>query len=85
MRVLLMSFVRRAAEWNTCYHYLFAELLSRKHEAHISYLLKPRLSGFIAIYPNGVCHFGSSKLLLRDSTDCWCRSGLCARLGEKRV
>lgn len=79
MRALLTPFVRRVTEWNTWYHYLLAQLLPRNHEAHVSYLLESLLTGFMAIYPNGVCHFGSSKSFLRDSADCWCRSGLCAR------
>lgn len=41
-------------EWNAWYHYLLGELLPRSHEAHVSYLLESLLTGFMAIYPNGV-------------------------------
>lgn len=41
-------------EWNTWYHYLLGALLPRGHEAHVSYLLEPLFTGFMAIYPNGV-------------------------------
>ena len=41
-------------EWNTWYHYLLGALLPRGHEAHVSYLLESLLTGFMAIYPNGV-------------------------------
>jgi hypothetical protein len=41
-------------EWKTWYHYLFAALLPRSHEACFSYLLESLMTGFMAIYPNGV-------------------------------
>jgi hypothetical protein len=42
-------------EWTTWYHYLLAALLPRSHDSHASsYLLESLLTGFMAIYPNGV-------------------------------
>lgn len=41
-------------EWNTWYHYLLGALLPRNHEAFVSYLLESLLTGFMAIYPNGI-------------------------------
>lgn len=41
-------------EWSIWYHYLLAALLPRSHEAYVSYLLENLLTGFMALYPNGV-------------------------------
>lgn len=41
-------------EWNTWYHYLLGALLPRNHESFVSYLLESLLTGFMAIYPNGI-------------------------------
>lgn len=41
-------------EWTTWYHYLLAALLPRSHEAHVSYLLEPLITAFMAIYPEGI-------------------------------
>ena len=41
-------------EWSDWYHYLLAALLSRSHETYGSYLLESMLTGFMAIYPNGI-------------------------------
>lgn len=41
-------------EWRDWYHYLLGALLPRSHEASSSYLLESLLTGFMAIYPNGV-------------------------------
>lgn len=41
-------------EWNQWYHYLLAQLLPRSHDAFLSSLLESLITGFIAIYPNGV-------------------------------
>lgn len=43
-------------EWHIWYHYLLGRLVPRSHEAHVSYLLESLLTGFMAIYPNGVYH-----------------------------
>lgn len=48
------------AEWNSWYHYLLAVLLPRSHEAFVSYLLESLVTGFIALYPNGL-HKGPYK------------------------
>lgn len=42
------------AEWNAWYHYLLGQLLPRSHEAFVSSLLESLITGFIALYPNGV-------------------------------
>lgn len=41
-------------EWDTWYHYLLGALLPRNHESFVSYLLESLLTGFMAIYPNGI-------------------------------
>jgi hypothetical protein len=41
-------------EWNTWYHYLLGALLPRSHEVFVSYLLELLVTGFMAIYPNGI-------------------------------
>ena len=41
-------------EWYTWYHYLLGALIPRHHEANVSYLLESLLTGFMAIYPNGI-------------------------------
>lgn len=41
-------------EWNNWYHYLLGALLPRHHEVCVSYLLESLLTGFMAIYPNGI-------------------------------
>lgn len=43
-------------EWQSWYHYLLVELLPRSHEQHISYLLESLITGFMAVYPNGIHH-----------------------------
>jgi hypothetical protein len=44
-----------SAEWNVWYHYLLAQLLPRSHDAFVTPLLEHLITGFMAIYPNGVC------------------------------
>jgi len=41
-------------DWNIWYHYLLGALLPRSHEASDSYLLESLVTGFMAIYPNGI-------------------------------
>lgn len=41
-------------EWHAWYHHLLGELLPRSHESFVSYLLELLLTGFMAIYPNGI-------------------------------
>lgn len=41
-------------EWTKWYHYLLGTLLPRNHESFVSYLLESLLTGFMAIYPNGI-------------------------------
>jgi hypothetical protein len=41
-------------EWNVWYHYLLGTLLPRGHEAYIEDILEYLITGFIALYPNGV-------------------------------
>lgn len=41
-------------EWNSWYHYLLVQTLPRAHEASLNSLLESLITGFIAIYPNGV-------------------------------
>jgi hypothetical protein len=41
-------------EWRAWYHYLLGVLLPRSHEAFVSYLLESLMTGFMAIYPNGI-------------------------------
>jgi hypothetical protein len=41
-------------EWNAWYHYLLAQLLPRNHEAFVTPLLEILITGFMALYPNGV-------------------------------
>ncbi len=41
-------------EWRDWYHYLLGALLPRHHEASFSYLLESLMTGFMAIYPNGI-------------------------------
>jgi hypothetical protein len=42
------------AEWHDWYHYLLGRLLPRGHENFVSSLLESLITGFFAIYPNGV-------------------------------
>lgn len=41
-------------EWKAWYHYLLGALLPRSHASHVSCLLELLVTGFMAIYPNGV-------------------------------
>jgi hypothetical protein len=41
-------------EWNAWYHYLLGALLPRNHEGYPWYLVESLLTGFMAIYPNGI-------------------------------
>jgi hypothetical protein len=41
-------------EWASWYHYLLGALLPRSHDAFVSYLSESLLTGFMAIYPNGI-------------------------------
>lgn len=41
-------------EWNEWYHYLLGQLLPRSHESFVSYLLESLITGFMAVYPNGI-------------------------------
>lgn len=41
-------------EWHGWYHYLLGALLPRSHESFVSSLLETLLTGFMAIYPNGI-------------------------------
>ncbi len=47
-------------EWDSWYRYLLAALLPRSHEASVSYLLESLITGFIALFPNGL-HKGPYK------------------------
>lgn len=42
------------AEWNSWYHYLLGQLSPRSHEHFVSSLLEPLITGFMALYPNGI-------------------------------
>ncbi len=54
-------------EWTEWYHYLLAQLLPRGHEARvIGSLLELLVTGFIALYPNGV-HRGPYKAFAHDA------------------
>lgn len=76
-------------EWTAWYHYLLGALLPRSHEAHVSYLLESLITGFMAMYPNGVYRepykgFHEDALLtlgrsIMDS-DCW--SGAEVAIGK---
>lgn len=41
-------------EWHDWYHYLFGQLLPRSHECFVSSLLESLVTGFVALYPNGI-------------------------------
>lgn len=41
-------------EWTRWYHYLLPRLLPRAHEAFVYPLIELLVSGFIALYPNGI-------------------------------
>lgn len=41
-------------EWNSWYHYLLAQTLPRAHDEHVYSLLESLVTGFMAVYPNGV-------------------------------
>lgn len=41
-------------EWRDWYHYLLAQLVTRGHECCFSSILESLLTGFMALYPNGV-------------------------------
>jgi len=41
-------------EWSIWYYYLLGAVLPRSHDAFVSYLLEDLLTGFMALYPNGV-------------------------------
>jgi len=41
-------------EWTSWYHFLLGALLTRSHEHFVDYLLEYLITGFMAIYPNGV-------------------------------
>lgn len=41
-------------EWHDWYHYLLGETLPRSHEHFVSSLLESLITGFMALYPNGV-------------------------------
>lgn len=41
-------------EWRVWYHYLLGQLLSRSHESFGSSLLQSLVTGFMALYPQGV-------------------------------
>lgn len=41
-------------EWNNWYHYLLGQLLPRSHENFVSSLLESLITGFFALYPNGI-------------------------------
>jgi hypothetical protein len=41
-------------EWHDWYHYLLGRLLPRAHESFVSSLLESLITGFMAIYPNGI-------------------------------
>jgi len=43
-------------EWQLWYHYLLGHLVPRCHEAFVSTLLESLITGFLALYPNGVLH-----------------------------
>jgi hypothetical protein len=42
------------AEWHAWYHYLLGQLLPRSHEAFVSPLIESLITGFIALYSNGI-------------------------------
>lgn len=41
-------------EWHEWFHYLLGHLIPRCHEAYVSSLLESLITGFIALYPNGI-------------------------------
>ena len=41
-------------EWHSWYHYLLVELLPRSHESFVYSLLESLITGFMALYPDGV-------------------------------
>jgi hypothetical protein len=53
-------------EWSTWYHYLLACTLPRALEASLNPLLESLITGFIAIYPNGV-HSAPYKTFREDT------------------
>jgi hypothetical protein len=53
-------------EWHSWYNYLLSQLIPRSHESFVSSLLESLITGFVAIYPNGV-QSGPYPLFLEDS------------------
>jgi hypothetical protein len=53
-------------EWDSWYHYLLARTLPRAHEASLNTLLESLITGFMAIYPNGV-HSAPYKTFREDT------------------
>lgn len=41
-------------EWHDWYHYLLGQLVPRGHESFVSSVLESLVTGFMAIYPNGI-------------------------------
>lgn len=41
-------------EWTSWYHYLLGALLPRSHEHFVDYVLEYLITGFMALYPNGI-------------------------------
>ena len=41
-------------EWRSWFHYLLGQVLPRRHEAYVAYLLESLATAFMAVYPNGV-------------------------------
>lgn len=41
-------------EWNSWYHHLLGALLPRSHEHFVDYVLEYLITGFMALYPNGI-------------------------------
>ena len=77
------------AEWDTWYHYLLGALVPRSHEWHFSYLLESLMTGFMAMYPNGVVrepykgfHKDALLTLGRSIMDCECWSGPDVAIGK---
>lgn len=76
-------------EWTNWYHYLLGALIPRSHESFFSYLLELLMTGFMAVYPNGIYRepyegFGEDVLVtlgrcMMDST-CW--NGLDIAIGH---
>lgn len=53
-------------EWSSWYHYLLGQLIPRGHDCYLSSLLESLVTGFIAVYPNGV-HSAPYRQFLDDS------------------